>query len=241
MAKRKRPSQNNNSNPSDRLGHFELRTIKPLTYNQQQTFQAFREGYNLVLHGYAGTGKTFISTYLGLDEIINDPTSVYEKLYFVRSAVSCRNLGFLPGKPSEKTGPYEEPYQEICEDLFGRGDGYQILKMKHLVEFRPTSFMRGITFRNCILLIDEIQNMTFQELDTIITRVGENCRIIFCGDYRQTDLGQNPREQSGIHSFMKIIDAMKGFVHIEFDKDDIVRSGLVKEYIIAKADMNIYA
>ena len=243
MAKRKRnTNQPNQETQRKEPRPFELRTIKPLTSNQQATFTAYNQGYNLILHGYAGTGKTFISTYLALNDILNDVDTVYEKMYIVRSAVSSRNIGFLPGGPSEKNAPYEEPYNEICDDLFGRGDGYRILKAKGIVDFRPTSFLRGITFRNCVLLVDEIQNMTFQELDTIITRVGENCRIVFCGDFRQTDFNKaTTREESGIHSFMKILDRMDGFAHVEFDKEDIVRSGLVKSYIINKTELELTA
>ena len=144
-------------------------------------------------------------------------------------------MGFLPGSIKEKTRIFEEPYKEICDDLFGRGDGYDILKMKKLLDFTTTSYLRGLTFNNSIVIVDEIQNMSFQEIDTIMTRIGNNGRIIFCGDYRQSDL--HKYEKEGIKNFMKIADKISAFKHIEFQKEDIVRSALVKEYLIQKTEM----
>ena len=181
---------------------------------------------NLVLHGCAGTGKTFISCYLAFDDMTKNQ---YEKLVIIRSAVPTRDIGFLPGTEKEKSSVYEEPYYDIAIDLFERGDAYQILKTKRLVHFMTTSYIRGITLRDAIILIDECQNMSFHELDSIITRVGENCRVIFCGDFSQSDLKQN-----GMKEFFEILASMNRFDFIEFGVEDIVRSGFVKEYIIAK-------
>jgi phosphate starvation-inducible PhoH-like protein len=214
---------------------FTLREIRPLTVNQSVAFNSYKEGFNFVLHGYAGTGKTFISTYLGLNEICSGQ-SPYEKLIFIRSVVPCRDMGFLPGTEKEKSRVYEEPYREICADLFDTKNAYDILKMQNLVDFTTTSFLRGMTFNNCILLFDEVENFTFQELDTVITRVGKNCRVMVCGDFRQTDLRKS-HEKSGILDFMKITNSMRSFQHIEFEKEDIVRSSLVREYIIKKYEL----
>ena len=153
----------------------------------------------------------------------------YEKLVIIRSAVPTRDIGFLPGTEKEKSSVYEEPYYDISIDLFARGDAYQILKTKRLVHFMTTSYIRGITLRDAVILIDECQNMSFHELDSIITRVGENCRVIFCGDFSQSDLKQN-----GMKEFFEILASMNRFDFIEFGVEDIVRSGFVKEYIIAK-------
>ena len=161
---------------------LELAEIEPLTRNQ---LIAFESSQNLVLHGCAGTGKTFISSYLAFDDMTKN---MYEKLVIIRSAVPTRDIGFLPGTEKEKSSVYEEPYRDISIDLFSRGDAYQILKTKGLVHFMTTSYIRGITLRDAVILIDECQNMTFHELDSIITRVGENCRVIFCGDFKQSDL-----------------------------------------------------
>ena len=202
---------------------LELAEIEPLTRNQ---LIAFESSQNLVLHGCAGTGKTFISSYLAFDDMTKN---MYEKLVIIRSAVPTRDIGFLPGTEKEKSSVYEEPYRDISIDLFSRGDAYQILKTKGLVHFMTTSYIRGITLRDAVILIDECQNMTFHELDSIITRVGENCRVIFCGDFSQSDLKQN-----GMKEFFEILASMNRFDFIEFGVEDIVRSGFVKEYIIAK-------
>ena len=189
------------SNESFQSNHFELRQVKPLTVNQSRVFEAWDKGYHLVNHGYAGTGKTFLSVYLALNEILTEER--FKKLTIIRSVVPSRDMGFLPGSQKEKAEVYERPYQEICDDLFGRGDGYKLLKLKRLVDFETTSFLRGTTFNDQIIIVDEINNMTFHELDTTMTRVGENCRIIFCGDYRQTDLNRK-YEKTGISEFMHI-------------------------------------
>lgn len=216
--------------------HFSLRDIKPLTVNQQETFESWYEGQNLLLHGVAGTGKTFVSLYLALEEILRN--TYYNKVIVVRSVVPSRDMGFLPGNAKEKARIYEEPYKEICDDLFGRGDGYDVLKMKHMVEFTTTSFLRGMTFKDAIVIVDECQNMIMQELDTVITRMGDNSRIIFCGDFRQTDL-QKEKEKSGLHTFMSILGSLSCFDKIEFDTDDIVRSGIVRDYILSKLELGI--
>jgi phosphate starvation-inducible protein PhoH len=145
-------------------------------------------------------------------------------------------MGFLPGNARQKAAVYEAPYSAIATELFGRGDAYDILKNKNNVEFLSTSFIRGTTFRNCIIIADEINNMTFHELDSLITRVGNNCRIIFCGDYRQTDL-ITTADRNGLQRFMNVLNTIKSFTHIEFGISDIVRSGIVKEYIISKSDL----
>lgn len=217
--------------------HFSLRKVNPLTYNQEKTFKAYNEGKHLMLHGVAGTGKTFISMYLALEEILKQ-NSYYNKIVVIRSVVPSRDMGFLPGSAKDKAKVYEEPYREICDDLFGRGDGYDILRMKGLVEFATTSFLRGVTFRDAIVIVDEFQNMNLAELDTVITRIGENCKIIFCGDIRQCDFIKKEDKQ-GMMTFMKIVDRMNLFDKVEFDVDDIVRSALVKNYIISKLEVGL--
>lgn len=219
------------------IQHFRLKEIKPLTENQNITFQEYDMGKNLMLHGIAGTGKTYISLYLALEEILKN-NSCYDQVVVTRSVVPSRDMGFLPGNVKEKAKEYEAPYRTICDDLFGRGDGYDILRQRNLVNFVTTSHLRGTTFYNSIVIVDEFQNMTFPELDTVITRMGENCRLIFCGDVRQTDL-QKDREKSGVLTFKNIIDRIDSFTSIEFGVDDIVRSELVKQYILAKLEHGI--
>jgi phosphate starvation-inducible PhoH-like protein len=205
-----------------------LHEIEPLTRNQVKAFESSK---NLILHGLAGTGKTFISSYLAYDDMSK---GIYDKLVIIRSAVPTRDMGFLPGTEKEKASVYEEPYKDIANELFQRGDAYGIMKQKNLVEFMTTSFIRGITLRDAVIIIDECQNMSFHELDSIITRMGENCRVIFCGDFRQADLKQN-----GMENFMQILKRMDLFDFIDFQVEDIVRSDFVKSYIIAKNELGL--
>jgi len=212
-----------------------IKHIDPLTDNQRKTFEAFAKDKNLLLHGSAGTGKSFISLYLSLLEVMEGHGDLH-KVVILRSVVPTRDMGFLPGSAKEKARVYEAPYSSICNELFGRGDAYEILKTKGIVDFQTTSFVRGTTFSDCIVVVDEMQNMTYQELDSVITRIGENCRVIFSGDFKQSDLIRDA-ERNGLLTFMKILKHMNMFDAIEFTKEDIVRSKLVKSYIIAKEDL----
>lgn len=207
-----------------------LQTIEPLTQNQTLAFQSEK---NLVLHGIAGTGKTYVACYLAYRAMTERE---FTNLVIIRSAVPTRDIGFLPGTDKEKSAVYEEPYKDVAANLFQRGDAYSILKQKFIVEFMTTSFIRGITIDNSVIIVDECQNMTFHELDSIITRVGLNCKIIFCGDFRQDDF-KGKREQSGMVEFMKILQKTGNFDMIDFQIEDIVRSDFVKDYIIAKHEL----
>lgn len=245
LSKRERRLLRNNGDitPSQKQ-NFKLKTITPLTDTQETCFQSWFSGMNLLLHGYAGTGKTFISLYLALLDVINQEDKDITSVTIVRSVVPTRDMGFLPGTAKEKSKIYEAPYVSICANLFSRGDAYEILKQKNLITFETTSFLRGLTLNNTIVIIDEVANMTFHELDTIITRLGENCRVIFSGDFKQTDFEKHADRQ-GLFKFMDIIERMKAFDFIEFRREDIVRSGLVKDYIAAKeivedAKNNVY-
>jgi phosphate starvation-inducible protein PhoH len=207
-------------------------SITPKGPNQERAHEYWKDGYNLMLHGYAGTGKTFLALGIALKEVLSEH---YKKVIVVRSAVPTRDIGFLPGTAKKKMEVYELPYKNICNELFQRGDAYEILYNKFMYDFIPTSYIRGTTLDNCIVIVDEINNMTFHELDSVITRLGYNTRCIFCGDFRQSDLKQ-VGQQSGIDRFMDIVQKMKQFKFIDFGIDDIVRSGIVRDYIIAKAD-----
>ena len=212
----------------------DLKTFEPLTANQKKFFDAYKQGdYFVALHGVAGTGKTFIALYKAIEEVL-DKSNPFNKIIIVRSAVPSREVGHLPGDLDEKTQIYRQPYQQICTTLFGRPDAYQRLEEQHHIEFISTSFIRGMSFDDAIIIVDEMQNLTFEEIDTVMTRVGYRSKIIWCGDYRQTDLNKRKNDMSGILKFFDIAHHMGAFTRIEFTADDIVRSSLVKDYILAK-------
>jgi|TARA_B100000073_G_scaffold139095_1_gene114382 predicted ribonuclease YlaK len=214
--------------------------IQPLTENQEQLFKSYKEGKHLVAYGCAGTGKTFITLYNALRDVLDERTP-YEKVYMVRSLVSTREIGFLPGDHDDKSALYQIPYKNMVKYMFQMATDadfemlYGNLKAQETIKFWSTSFLRGTTLDNAIIIVDEYQNLNFHELDSIITRVGENSRICFCGDARQSDLTKT-NEKNGILDFMKIIRSMPSFDVVEFGIEDIVRSGLVKEYIVAKME-----
>ena len=220
-----------------------LTQIKPLTPSQEKVFDAFSKQKNLYLYGAAGTGKTFIGMYLALQEILNEQSS-YDKLYIVRSLVPTREIGFLPGDHDDKAELYQIPYQNMVRYMFKMPDDasfdmlYANLKAQETISFWSTSFLRGTTLDNSIVLVDESQNLNFHELDSIITRLGVNTKIIFAGDAAQTDLVKT-NERNGILDFMKIIQGMDEFEMVEFGIQDIVRSGLVKSYLINKLNLGL--
>jgi len=220
---------------------LELEIIEPLTYNQRKVFESYKHGDNLVLHGCAGTGKTFLSSYLAIKDIL-ERVDNKRKLIMVRSVVPTRDMGFLPGNITEKIKAYETPYKELFSNMFNRGDAYDILKGRGIIEFVTTSFVRGQTWDDAIIVIDEAQNLSFQELHSVITRVGENSRIIVCGDGKQDDLtSERFKEQSGLQQFLQVLYKMNSFRIHNFEPDDIVRSGLVREYILACESLNTRA
>ena len=221
-----------------------LKGIEPLTENQEKFFHDYSLQQNMFAYGAAGTGKTFIALYHALKDVLDERTP-YEKVYIVRSLVSTREIGFLPGDHEDKAALYQIPYKNMVKYMFELASDsdfemlYSNLKAQETISFWSTSFIRGTTLDNAIVLVDEMQNLNFHELDSIITRVGENCKIMFCGDAVQTDL-QKTYEKNGILDFMKIIEQMnESFEMVEFGVDDIVRSGLVREYIMKKMALGL--
>jgi len=217
-----------------------LVNIEPISENQKRLFNSYKEGKHLVAYGCAGTGKTFITLYNALKDVLNENTP-YDKIYIVRSLVATREIGFLPGDYEDKSDIYQVPYKHMVKYMFQMASDadfemlYGNLKAQETIKFWSTSFLRGTTLDNAIVIVDEFQNLNFHELDSIITRIGENSKICFCGDARQTDLVKT-NDRNGIVDFMNILRKMPSFDIIEFEIDDIVRSGLVKEYIIAKME-----
>ena len=220
-----------------------LRDIEPLTQNQQILFNAYAENKNLVAYGCAGTGKTFITLYNAIKDVLS-PTTPYEKIYIVRSLVATREIGFLPGDHEDKSTLYQIPYKHMVKYMFEMSTDadfemlYGNLKTQGTIDFWSTSFIRGTTFDNAIIIVDEFQNLNFHELDSIMTRVGQDSKIMFCGDATQSDLVKT-NERNGIMDFMRVVRLMPSLDIIEFGVEDIVRSGLVKEYILAKLELNL--
>ena len=213
--------------------------VEPLTPNQERIFKAWDEGKHLFIYGAAGTGKTFTALYKALYDCLKS-TPAYERVYLVRSLVATREIGFLPGDHEDKSSLYQIPYKNMVKYMFEMGNDndfeilYGQLKAQESIKFWSTSFLRGITLDNSVIIIDEMQNLNFHELDSIITRVGENSRIVFCGDAMQTDLVKD-KEKNGIHDFMRILEVMPDdFEMVEMGIDDICRSGLVRNYLLAK-------
>ena len=220
-----------------------MREIEPLTDNQKKLFDAYKKNNNIVAYGCSGTGKTFITLYNALCDVLDERTP-YEKIYIVRSLVATREIGFLPGDHEDKSSLYQIPYKNMVKYMFEMPDDasfemlYGNLKTQGTISFWSTSFIRGTTLDNAIIIVDEFQNLNFHESDSIITRVGENSKIMFCGDATQTDLIKT-NERNGIIDFMRILRVMPSFDIIEFDIEDVCRSGLVKEYLIAKHELNL--
>ena len=212
----------------------DLKTFDPLTENQKLFFDSYKRGdYFIALHGVAGTGKTFCAMYKALEEVL-DKSNPFNRIIVVRSAVQSRDIGHLPGDIDDKMDIYQQPYRQICDTLFGRRDAWNRLEEQGFVEFISTSFIRGMSFDDAIIIVDEMQNLTFEEIDTVMTRVGYRSKIIWCGDYRQTDLVKKKTDVSGLLKFFDIAYHMGAFTKIEFTVDDIVRSSLVRDYILAK-------
>jgi predicted ribonuclease YlaK len=232
LSKRKKP-----------IGAELLLDIEPLTDNQRKLFESYDAGKHLVAHGVAGSGKTFLCLFKALQDVLSECTP-YEKVYIVRSLVPTREIGFLPGSHDDKASLYQIPYKNMVKYMFQMPSDadfemlYGNLKAQETISFWSTSFIRGTTLDNCIIIVDELENLNFHELDSIITRVGENTKILFCGDVSQSDLIRQ-NEKNGVVDFMKILRKMPSFDIIEFEVADVIRSGLIKEYIITKMELGL--
>ena len=230
-----KPSKRNKKQKVNAL-NFELTPIYPKTDNQQKVFDLYDEGNHLALIGSAGSGKNYVSLYLGLRDMFEN--GAYSKIIIIRNIQPVRDVGFLKGSLEEKIQPLSLPYISIINELFGRDDCFSILAQKNFIEFTSTSYLRGLTFNDALIIVDEVQNLNFHELDTIFSRVGLNSRLILCGDFKQSDMDIK-KEISGLESILKVIDKLEDFKIIKFTPDDIVRSGFVKNYIIAKEELGL--
>lgn len=228
LTKRQKRKQNQKGTPSNSLDKID--SVVPLTLVQKEIFKAYFSEKNLFLHGSPGTGKTFLALYLGMNDVLNNQK--YEKVIIIRSAVPSRDIGFLPGTAKQKMEEYEQLYVELFRKLFKRQDAFKCLEQLNKVEFSPTSFLRGRTFDNCVIILDEIQNYNWAEINTALTRVGDKCRVIISGDTKQTDLDER-RGKGDLLKLMRVCEQMNEFEFFQMRPKDIVRSGFVKEYILA--------
>ena len=225
------------------INYSDLIKIEPITETQKQVFKSWKEGNNQFLCGCAGTGKTFVSMYLAFEEVLRNETP-YDKVIIVRSLIPTREIGFLPGDEEDKAALYQVPYANMAQFMFKQPNEqafnilYDRLKAQGSLYFLSTSFLRGLTFDNSIIIVDECQNLNFHELDTIITRVGQDSKISFCGDFMQSDLTKR-NEKDGLHDFVKILEEMDEFSISEFSIGDIVRSGFVRSYLIEKTKLGL--
>ena len=231
------------SKKNKKINHQQLVTIKPIGENQKTVFDTWKKGKNQFLFGSAGTGKTFISLYNALQDVF-DLKKPYDRVVLVRSLIPTREIGFLPGDEEDKAALYQVPYQNMVRFMFEMNNEaqfnslYDRLKGQGSLFFLSTSFLRGLTFDNSIIIVDECQNLNFHELDTIITRVGQDSKIVFCGDFNQTDLVRQ-NEKNGLHDFLRILEEMEEFNCTEFTLGDIVRSGFVRSYLINKIKLGV--
>jgi predicted ribonuclease YlaK len=225
------------------ITYNQLTTIKPVTDSQKNVFESWKKDKNQFLFGCAGTGKTFISLYLALKQVLN-PETPFDRVIVVRSLIPTREIGFLPGDEEDKAALYQVPYSNMMQFMFEQPNEqafsllYERLKSQGSFFFLSTSFLRGLTFDNSIIIVDECQNLNFHELDTIITRVGQNSKIFFCGDFGQSDLTKL-NEKNGLMDFLQILQNMDEFDCTEFNIGDIVRSGFVRNYLIQKTKLGM--
>ena len=225
------------------ITNSDLVKIEPVTDNQKVVFESYKKGNNQFLYGCAGTGKTFVTLYLAMNEVLRQDTP-YDRVVMVRSLIPTREIGFLPGDEEDKAALYQVPYSNMVQYMFKQPNEqafsmlYDRLKTQGSFYFLSTSFLRGLTFDNSIIIVDECQNLNFHELDTIVTRVGQDSKIMFCGDFMQTDLSK-VNERNGLHDFLRILEEMEEFNCLEFNIGDIVRSGFVRNYLIQKTKLGM--
>ena len=225
------------------ITNSDLVKIEPVTDNQKVVFESYKKGQNQFLYGCAGTGKTFVTLYLAMNEVLRHDTP-YDRVVMVRSLIPTREIGFLPGDEEDKSALYQVPYSNMVQFMFKQPNEqaftmlYDRIKSQGSFYFLSTSFLRGLTFDNSIIIVDECQNLNFHELDTIVTRVGQDSKIMFCGDFMQTDLSK-VNERNGLFDFLRILEEMEEFNCVEFNIGDIVRSGFVRNYLIQKTKLGI--
>lgn len=224
--------------PNNKIKLESLVKLDPATDKQAEVIKEYQKDNCLILSGSAGTGKTYIALSLALEDVL-DKNTQYNKVVIVRSIVPTRDIGFLPGDEEEKKDAYTAPYRSLVSEICsGQTTAWEKLVGTGEVEFMSTSFIRGLTISNAIIIVDEFQNCTGHELDSIITRIGRNCKIIFCGDYYQSDFTKET-DKKGVLKFLQIMEQLNKFSHIEFTWKDIIRSDIVRDYIMTKEMLKI--
>ena len=215
-----------------------LTPFEPISDKQSEVVKAYKAGNNLMLSGSAGTGKTFIALSLALEDVL-DKNTRFDKVVIIRSIVPTRDIGFLPGDEEEKKEAYTAPYRSIITDICSSDpEAWTKLTASGELEFMSTSFIRGMTISNAIIVVDEFQNCNGHELDSVITRMGNNCKVIMCGDYYQSDFTKETEKKS-VLKFLEIVQQLNKFSCIEFTWQDIVRSSIVRDYIMTKEMLKI--
>lgn len=232
--KQRRAKERDSENIVDQ--RVSMTALAPKTQRQKDLFEAYENGFNVLAIGSAGTGKTFVSLYLALKDVMAAGSNV-ERIVVIRSAVQTRDQGFMPGSLKEKMGYYEVPYIDIVNSLFDDRNAYQTMKMNGTIEFMSSSFVRGLTFDNAVIIVDEVQSMNSHEIQSVLTRVGDNTRVIMCGDTKQNDLMKSKYDQTGLPSIVRILRRMDSVKVVEFNIEDVVRSGFVKEFLVAAEEL----
>lgn len=208
---------------------LELNLHHPLTENQKRVLKSRKD--HLLVQGPAGTAKTYSVLARGLVKV---SAGDVDQIIIIRSPVEIRKIGHLPGDADEKMDPYAAPYIGLLAEISPKMN-YRALVSKRLLCFTPTTFLRGTTFHNSFVIVDEYQNLSEHELDTVMTRVGQGTQLCVVGDpAAQSDL---PRHEQGEQA--DIIDtfaSMECVDHVQFSVEDVVRSGFVKDYHIARSE-----
>lgn len=210
----------------------DLKSIRPINAPQQTMFESYFAGNFIIANGSAGTGKTLAAIYLALCDVLSKE-SRQEKLIIVRNTVATRDIGYLPGTINDKLEPYEVPYMDIVSFLTGYPFSYNSMKHSGIIQFMPTSFIRGLNWDNAVVVVDEVQNLNFHEVNSVVTRLGEDSKLIIVGDQIQTDLYKSHHDKCGMARFLDIARTVKEFDEVLFTKHDIIRSQFVKSWICA--------
>ena len=204
------------------------RPIKSRSENQQQLIDAYEKNDMVFAVGPAGTGKTYLSIALAVKAL---KEKAIKKIILSRPAVEAgEKLGFLPGDMKDKIDPYLQPLNDALEDMIPAVK-LQDMMEKHIIQIAPLAFMRGRTLSDAVVILDEAQNTTSQQIRMFLTRMGMNTKMIITGDLTQIDL---PREQrSGLKEALKILDGVEGIGVVKLGQKDIVRHKLVTRIVNA--------